>query len=170
MKIWHIHFLNIFKLFHYTSKIGCWGIYLALSRKSSRRLENNAYWVASWLLPLTAHLDDTINEDETRGAYSNMREKRNVCTILVGKPEEMRPLERGLDGKIKLKETQTTKMGGRGLNSSGWGPDYIADCCEHANKPRVCINRGDLNSIGTNIISRKTLLCVVSTHTSITII
>lgn len=55
-----------------------------------------------------------------RGVHiASMREKRNVCTILVGKPEEMRPLERGLDGKIKLKETQTTKMGGRGLNSSG---------------------------------------------------
>jgi hypothetical protein len=28
---------------------------------------------------------------------ANMREKRNVCTILVGKPEEMRPLERWED-------------------------------------------------------------------------
>jgi len=50
---------------------------------------------------------------------ASMWEKRNLFTILVGKPEEMNPLERGLDGKIKLKETQIKKMGGRGMNSSG---------------------------------------------------
>jgi len=41
----------------------------------------------------------------------SVREKRNVCKILVGKPKEMRPQERGLDGKIKLKETKIKKMG-----------------------------------------------------------
>ena len=55
-----------------------------------------------------------------RGVHmASMWEKRNLFTILVGKPEEMNPLERGLDGKIKLKETQIKKMGGRGMNSSG---------------------------------------------------
>ena len=47
---------------------------------------------------------------------ANMREERNLCTILVGKPEEIRPLERWED-KVRR---NSNKEDGRSWSEFVW--------------------------------------------------
>jgi hypothetical protein len=48
------------------------------------------------------------------GPVAGMGETRNVCRILVGKPEGMRPL-----GKLRCRWDDNIRVGGYELDSSG---------------------------------------------------
>jgi hypothetical protein len=75
------------------------------------------------------------------GASSTNGEKRNAYRILVGKPEECRPLgrpTRRLADSVKI-GLKRDRMGWCGLYRcvSGWRP--VESCCEQGNEASVSI-------------------------------
>jgi hypothetical protein len=66
------------------------------------------------------------------GHVARMEEKRNVCSLLVGKPEGKRPL-----GRPRRKWIYNIKMDllEIGLDWSGPGYVQVESACEHCNEP-----------------------------------
>jgi hypothetical protein len=69
---------------------------------------------------------------------ARMREERKVYKILVGKPEEKRPLGRPRrrwgDG-IRMDLREIGWGGGGALDSTGSGQGPVAGCCEYGDEP-----------------------------------
>jgi hypothetical protein len=66
------------------------------------------------------------------GHVARMGEERNVCKVLVGKPEGRRPLgrpRRRWEDGIRM-DVREIGLGGGGLDSTGSGQGPVAGCCE----------------------------------------
>jgi hypothetical protein len=76
------------------------------------------------------------------GYVARIREKRNACMLLVGKPKRKRPV-----GRPRRRSVDNIKMD---LGESQWGGvewiglaqdrDKVEGCCESGNKPGGSIN------------------------------
>jgi hypothetical protein len=98
--------------------------------------------------------NDQVKEDEMGRACSTNGEKRNAYSILVGKPEEKRPLERlrrwWVDNiKINLREIE--------WDGVDW-IDLTQGFCEHGDEPSGSIKCWEVLILSSFLISRSQVI------------
>jgi hypothetical protein len=68
-----------------------------------------------------------------------MGEKRNVCRILVGKPEGKRPLGRPRRRCVDYIKMDIREIGYCGMDWIDLAQGPVESSCEHGNEPSGCI-------------------------------
>ena len=79
------------------------------------------------------------------GRVARMGERRDICRVLVGKPEGKRPLgrpRRRWGDNIKM-DLQEVGCGGCGLDRGSSGYGQVASTCESSNEPSGSIKCGE---------------------------